>query len=202
MQQKQIEKIKNLYLSGCSIFETAEKVKMSSSGVRYILVKEKIKIRLRSDAVRIKHHKKLNSQTSFIPSKIPKNLKDLYFISLALYWGEGSKGGNTVAITNSDPQLILVFLRFLRKICKVDDKRLHILIHHHLDLDEKDLISYWSNLTKINKSQFYKSTLHKNISKNSTKSLKFGTISLRYSDSLLLGDILDRIEKLKISTLE
>lgn len=197
MTQSQKVKIKKLYISGHSISEVAEIVKMSSSGVKYILEKEKVEIRKRSDAVRIKHHRRLDSYTSFLPKKIPKHLNNLYFLGLALYWGEGAKSGNTVAITNSDPYLILTFLNFLNKICKVDYKRLHILIHHHEDQKEEKLIKYWSKLTKIDRSQFYKSALHVKISKGSTKSLEFGTISLRYADSLLLRDILAGIEKLK-----
>lgn len=197
MIQSQKEKIKKLYTSGHSISEVAKIMDKSSSGVKYILSKEKVEIRERSDAVRIKHHRRLKSYTSFLPEKIPKHLNDLYLLGLALYWGEGAKSGNTVAITNSDPSLILTFLDFLNRICKVDHKRLHILIHHHEDQKEEELIKYWSKLTKIDRSQFYKSTLHRKISKGSTKSLEFGTISLRYADSLLLRDILTGIEKLK-----
>lgn len=190
-------RIKNLYISGMSIAEVAKEIKMSSSGVRYQLRKENVVIRNRSVAVRIKHHKRLRSYSAILPKKIPKSLTTLYFIALALYWGEGSKTGNTVAIANSDPYIILTFLSFLRKICKVDNNRLHILIHYHPDQDENELISYWSSLTNIKASQFYKSTIHNTGKKHSTKSIKFGTISLRYADSLLQKEIMARIEALK-----
>lgn len=192
------KEIKKLYLSGLSISDVAKKVGRSPTGVRYILSKEFVKVRSISDGVRIKHHKRLNSYTSVVLEKIPKELEKLYYIGLALYWGEGSKSGNTVAITNSDPYLIRVFLDFLRKICKVDEKRLHLLIHYHSDQNERELINYWSKFTKINKDQFYTSTLHNGKSEGSTNRLKFGTISLRYADSILLKDILDRINKVRI----
>ena len=87
---------------------------------------------------------------------------------------------------------------FLRKICNVDESRLRILIHYHADQNEENLILFWSRLTKIDRSQFYVSTLHKGSLRGSTKRLKFGTISLRYSDSLLLQDILKSIDKIKV----
>lgn len=192
------KEIKQLYVSGLSISEVAKKVKRSPSGVKYILLNECVVMRSRADAVRIKHHKRLDSYSCTISKKIPKKLINLYNVGLALYWGEGSKTGNTVAIANSDPSLILTFLEFLKKICNVDEKRLHILIHYHADQNEDDLIIFWSNLTKINKSQFYLGTKHSKPAKDSTKRLKFGTISLRYADSLLLKDILGRIEHIKI----
>lgn len=193
------KKIKELYISGMSISEVAKKVKRSPSGVKYILVKECVKIRTRSNAVRIKHHRRLNSYSCVIPEKISRELINLYNVGLALYWGEGSKTGNTVALANSDPALIFTFLNFLRKVCKVDEKRLHILIHYYSDQNEQDLIKFWSDLTKIRKSQFYYGTVHKKTIKDSTKRLKFGTISLRYADSVLLRDILERIERIKVS---
>ena len=192
-----IQKIKDLYAAGSSIAEVAKRLDLSSSGVKYHLDKENVSIRNRSDAVRIKHHKRLNSFSVSIPKKIPKSLSNLTLIALALYWGEGSKTGNTVAIANSDPHIILTFLSFLKKVCKIDETRLHILIHHHPDQDEGELISYWSTLTGIKPSHFYKSTLHSSGKKNSTRNIKFGTISLRYADSILLKEILERIEMMK-----
>jgi hypothetical protein len=192
--------IKKLYSSGYSLSEVAVKVKMSSSGVKYILKKEKVQIRTRSDAVRIKHHKRLDSYSCSLPKKVPISLKKLYITGLALYWGEGSKTGNTVAIANSDPFLILTFLDFLRKVCHVDEKRLHILIHYHNDQNEKKLVTFWSNLTKIDKKQFYTSTIHTKVTKDSTKRLKFGTISLRYADSILHKDIVEGISSIKVKS--
>ncbi len=190
--------IKKLYRSGYSLSEIAQKMGTSSSGVKYILTKGGVKLRSRSDAIRIKHHKRLDSYSCTLPKKVPVSLKKLYVTGLALYWGEGSKTGNTVAIANSDPFLILTFLNFLRKVCHVDEKRLHILIHYHNDQNERDLVTFWSNLTKIDKKQFYVSTVHNKFKKDSTKRLKFGTISLRYADSLLHKDILEGINRIKV----
>lgn len=191
------EKIKELYLSGCSVQEISDRLKMSPSGIRYVLIKSDTKMRSRSEAVRMKHHKRLRSYGSTLPKNIPEELQSLYVAGLALYWGEGSKTSNTVAIANSDPDLVLVFLSFLRKLCHVDEKRLRVLLHYHEGQNEKDLLVFWSKITKIRKSQFYASTVHRK-SEGSTKRLEFGTVSLRYSDSFLLAEILNRIQVLKI----
>ncbi len=191
---------KNLYLSGLSIAGVAKRMKLSSSGVVYKLKKEKVILRNRSEAVRLLYNQSSGSYSTLLPKDIPKDLQTLYYVNLALYWGEGSKTGTTVALTNSDPDLVASFLIFLRRVCQIDEKRLHAVIHCHEDHNQEELLLFWSKVTKIPKNQFYKSTLHTSHKKrSSTKRLKFGTISLRYSDSLLLGNLLARIELLKES---
>ncbi len=195
--KKKEETIRELYLSSLSISEIGSRLSLSPSGVMYQLKKQGVPMRSRSEANRIKHNKMLDSFSAILPEDIPKTSLGLYLIALALYWGEGAKTSNTVAITNSDPEVIRTFLLFLRKICHIDDRRLRVLIHYHQNQNENELILYWSSLLVINPSQFYKSTLHKKSTKKSTNYLKFGTISLRYSDSLLHKEILARIKVLK-----
>lgn len=154
-------------------------------------------MRTRSDAVRLRHNTRLASHTSYFPDSIQKDLEHLYLVGLSLYWGEGSKTGNTIVITNSDPDIILIFVTFLRKVCHVDDTRLHPLIQHHSDQNQDDLVRFWSLLMNIPSSQFYKCTVKKSSSKESTKRLEFGTISLRYADSLLFKELLARVYSLK-----
>lgn len=195
--EKNIVIIKKLYTSGFSIAEISLKTSFSKSGIQYILKKEKVIMRTRSDAVRLQHHTRLSSYTSYFPDTIPQNLECLYFVGLSLYWGEGSKTGNTIVITNSDPDIILIFVTFLRKICHIDEKRLHLLIQCHSEQNQADLIRFWSLLTNVPTSQFYKCTVKKSSSKESTKRLEFGTISLRYADSLLFKELLVRVYSLK-----
>src|SRR3989338_6043342 len=64
--------------------------------------------------------------------------RDLLIIGTALYWAEGYKRpvvirGKTrtshrVSLTNSDPDLICIFLKFLREVCKVPNEKITIWI--------------------------------------------------------------------------
>jgi hypothetical protein len=45
----------------------------------------------------------------------------LHAVGCALFWAEGSKGRNSVTLTNSDPELVATFLRFLRECFAVPD---------------------------------------------------------------------------------
>ena len=57
-----------------------------------------------------------------------------------LYWAEGSKWRNSVLLTNADPELVELFVRFLRECYDVTDERLRFSVNcflgNGLGLDE------------------------------------------------------------------
>lgn len=53
----------------------------------------------------------------------------LWVAGTMLYWAEGAKTGHIVDFTNSDPQLIGLFVTFLRRICGVAEPRLRVLLY-------------------------------------------------------------------------
>ena len=106
-----------------------------------------------------------------------------------LYWGEGSKKGNTVAFANSDPLMIRMYMRFLRDICGVDKERIRAVIHYYDDHSSQELLCYWSRVTRIPAAQFYKPFLHAGTRGTYRKKSQYGTISVQYSDKKLLQTI-------------
>jgi len=50
-----------------------------------------------------------------------------------LYWAEGSKERNSVIVSNSDPELIGFFARFLREQFEVSDDRFRVLCNLFAD---------------------------------------------------------------------
>jgi len=105
--------------------------------------------------------------------------RELWLIGIALYWAEGHKekirSGN-VRFTNSDPQMIKLFLRWLRKICKISKKDIfcEIYLHETAAHREREIRKYWSKITNFPPIQFQKirwkkhkiNTKRKNIGKN------------------------------------
>jgi len=67
--------------------------------------------------------------------KFKINLKDkdreLLIKAIMIYWCEGSKGfkSNTVDLANCDPEMLKLFILFLRKICRVDESRIRIYLY-------------------------------------------------------------------------
>lgn len=106
-----------------------------------------------------------------------------------LYWAEGCKGRVTVKFANSDPDMVKLFLPFLREICGIWENRLKLLVHMYPDHDERHLIAFWSHVTKVPKENFYKSFVHEGKKGTYKKKSEHGTITVNYSDK----KVLDRI---------
>ncbi len=126
------------------------------------------------------------------------SLEELKLIGIILYLGEGGKTGGVVRLANSDPEVIKMTMRFLREICGVAESKFrgHIHTFAHADVDKTE--RYWSQITGIPRSQFYKTYVKPSsasLQKRST--LPFGTIDVCVCDKQLFLTIMGWIEKIK-----
>lgn len=109
--------------------------------------------------------------------------RDLKIIGTMLYWAEGGKTQRTVRFSNGDPEMIRVMMRFFREICKVEEQKLRGHIHIHENLDVGRAENYWSDITGIPKTRFYKTYNKPNISSKGTRtSLPYGVFDIYISD--------------------
>jgi len=118
--------------------------------------------------------------------------RDLFFVGLALYAGEGAKySRGNVSFYNSDPRLVQIMMRFFKKVCKVKDRKFkgHVLLHPHLDAGVAE--QYWSNISGIPLAQFQKtSQQHNKASKGKKDSLPMGTFMIGVYDTILFLKIM------------
>ena len=78
--------------------------------------------------------------------------QELRILALGLYWGEGGKTQKgAVRISNSDPEIILIMMRFFREICIVEEGKFRAGIHTHSVSQAKKAELYWSQITKNSK---------------------------------------------------
>jgi len=112
--------------------------------------------------------------------------RELMLIGAALYWGEGTKSDNlgrlpSLAFTNSDPTMVKVYLRFVRKIFKVPSVR-----------------------TGLPKDRFYVTTMVSRLSagKRNPRLLPHGTLALRVCDRKLFHHMKGMIRGLFDAKLE
>lgn len=103
-----------------------------------------------------------------------------------LYWAEGTKTGHVVDFTNSDPQLIVLFMTFLRGVCRVAESRLRVLLYMYADQDMGRLKSFWSELTGIPLQQFIKPYVRELTPNVSHRKMAWGLVHIRYADTRLL----------------
>jgi DNA-binding Lrp family transcriptional regulator len=180
-----------------SMAQIAEKLKLSPSTVRYWLDKNNVKRRTRSEAINDWYLTKFHKAPFQLKDRLSDSEQLLKVAGIMLYWGEGAKSGNVVKFTNSDPDMIKLFLKFLRNICGIDEKRLKALLHIYPDHNEKELLLFWIEETKIPKERFYKSYLHVGKKGTYKQKSKFGTLTINYPDKRLLKLILGWINGYK-----
>ena len=110
--------------------------------------------------------------------------RDLFILGLGLYWGEGYKTGNDeLGFTNSDPHIIQTYIQWLADIFNIPSNQLILRVSInsiHAPRIEK-VISFWSSLTQIPKTQFTKTSLIKTKIKKeySNNETHYGTLRVK-----------------------
>ena len=97
----------------------------------------------------------------------------------ALYAGEGSKG--ELSFANSDPEMVRFFCAWLRRFFEIDEGRLRVRVYLHLGLDLEAVEQFWSDLTRVPRSQFrkpYRAAPDPSIRRNKHE---FGCVYVRYT---------------------
>lgn len=188
----------NLYtIQKLSMQQIAEELKVSSSGVRHHLIKHGVARRSLSEAIFSLNTTKFGKEPFHLKSNLTASDKELLIAGTMLYWGEGTKGRGTVNFVNSNPEMIVIFLKFLRKICGISESRLKALIHLYPDHNEEDLINFWSKVTEIHQTRFYRSFVHEGRVGTYKRRSEYGTLSISYADKKLLTTILAWIVQIK-----
>ena len=122
-------------------------------------------------------------------SKMPfKNAKTGKLICGILYVCEGSKYPTTrcLSFANSDPKMIKFFLSMLRKYFNVDEKKFRCRVQQRCDQGSNELKRFWSSVTKIPLSQFYKNYADKRTEGKLTAKKDYkGVCTLQYFDTNL-----------------
>lgn len=122
--------------------------------------------------------------------------ENLLIAGIMLYWAEGTLKRDTIDLANSNPDIIKVFLKFLRRICGIDESRLRAYLYVFSDQNIEEIKEYWEKITGISKTQFIKPYVREIKSSSERKRrMKYGLIKIRYSDKRLLCIIKKWIEK-------
>ena len=112
---------------------------------------------------------------------------DLFMLGLGLYWGEGSKTvRGTIELSNTDPRIIQIFVLFLTKICGFQKSRLHAHVSVHSHIAHRPAEEYWSRISGIPTSQFYRTSVQKSRAGNGERDpLPCGTFSVSVHDTMM-----------------
>lgn len=122
-----------------------------------------------------KEAKKEFEQLKFFP---------LFLIGISIYWGEGDKiSKSLVRISNVDPLLIRIFVRFLKEICGVKKEKIRASVLIYPDLDENICKGYWVGKSELLEKNFNKSILIQG--RHKTRRLTYGVCTITVSSTYL-----------------
>lgn len=197
MSKIPLSKLKTLrklyYAQHYTMSEVARHLDVSLDSVIYFMRHHDLKRRNLSEASAVAFTKKK-------PSFVKKTLKsfedkELAAIGAMLYWGEGYKGDKASGIdfANSDPEMISMFLKFLRNTYEIDEKRLRVFMYCYANQNLEEIKQFWVRLTKIPIDQFTKPYIRKDFRLYGRK-MRYGLIHIRYSDKKLLLEVKKLIE--------
>lgn len=105
-----------------------------------------------------KWKKSIREQVRHFGTYAYKNPETGKLICGLLYLCEGAKypSSRYLYFGNSDPNIVSAFLALLRKYYNIDEGKLRFDIAYRWDQDFEKLKNYWSKLTRIPKTKFFK----------------------------------------------
>lgn len=187
------QRVKNLYSNGLSGSQISRVTKIDIRQVYRILARLGVSRRSSAEQNKINF---LKSPLSFkMKEKFSVDERELLVAAVMLYYGEGAKTNKTVDLANADPKVLKVFLNFMRNICGVDEKRLRFYLYCFSNQDSGKLIKFWCKYLHVDKRNFTKPYV-RSADSSLLRTMPYGVLHIRYSDSRLLKLILNLIEEL------
>lgn len=117
--------------------------------------------------------------------------REVKLIGSALYWAEGYKKGNwAVLFCNSDPEMVMIMMRFYREVCKVPEEKFKPNVQIHPNITEFKARKYWSQISNIPEEKFRKTLYQVPRSsqyKKPANILPYGTFRLTIFDVKLVN---------------
>ena len=137
------------------------------------------------------------------------NERDIFILGVSLYWAEGYKRPivekgkikthHPVSLTNSDHELVKIFLKFLRETCQVPEEKITGEIRVYEHHNEAYLLNFWSKATNIPFNRL--KTIKNGVSISSQRVRPYnilpnGTIQIRVNSTNLYHKIMGWIDGL------
>src|SRR4030042_301237 len=84
----------------------------------------------------------------------PLSKYELLLIGAALYWAEGYNRQDKVpspyiSFGNSNPDMVVLFLRFLREVLRIPEEKLRPTVQIHHNIKPESAIKFWARITDI-----------------------------------------------------
>jgi transcriptional regulator with XRE-family HTH domain len=124
----------------------------------------------------------------------------LHLAGVMLYWTEGAKSGNQVCFSNSDPEMVKLFVVFLKRyfgLCGSDMRISCHLFADHLDR-QREVEQFWLDVAGLPETSLRKSVVNlysRSSKRKRIKKLPYGTCQLVVSRTAVLQSIYGSIQE-------
>jgi hypothetical protein len=125
----------------------------------------------------------------------------LYVTGCMLYWAEGARSRNRVVFTNSDPEMVRLFVEFLRSSFDVSDERFRVTCNLFADHERRQLEieDFWLETLALPRTSLCKSTVNRYSrysQKKRTNKLPYGTCRVVIHSTEIAQTIYGSIQEL------
>jgi hypothetical protein len=122
----------------------------------------------------------------------------LHQMGCMLYWAEGARSRNQLAFTNSDPEMVDVFVHFLRRCYGVSDERIALRVNVHLGngLSLEEIEAWWLTRLGLPRPCLRPSMVNRpsRASQRKRRTLPYGTVRIVVSSTALVQSIFGAIQ--------
>src|SRR3954451_14924427 len=114
-------------------------------------------------------------------------------------WAEGAKHRNTLRFTNSDPEMVRLFVRFVRKYFEIDDDAIRVtcnLFADHIER-QREIERFWLEVANLPETCLCKSSVNvysKYSQKKRRNKLPYGTCRVSVSRTAIVEAIYGAIQ--------
>ncbi|MCB9453581.1 MAG: hypothetical protein H6672_19285 [Anaerolineaceae bacterium] len=116
-----------------------------------------------------------------------------------LYWGEGEKSRNCFGLADSDPDMMVFFLKFLHESLQVEDQgiALQIICYLNNGLTQEEIEAYWLDALELPRECLRKTivNLRPRSSQQKGRKLLYGMCNLRVFDTRLVQHVFGAIQE-------
>jgi len=112
-------------------------------------------------ALRAKRIVRENRVYSEAEKEFKEYIKDPFFsVGILLYWAEGAKKNNFFAFINSDPNMVNLMLKWVKKYFHSEAALLNYRLFIHFPYKNENCEEYWARFLNVSPENFYK-TIYK-----------------------------------------
>jgi transposase-like protein len=123
----------------------------------------------------------------------------LHLAGCMLYWGEGAKARNSLTLANSDPDMLIYFMKFIREalLAEVENVAIRIICYLGNNLTVQEIEGFWLERLELPSSCLKNTTVNRQpvSSQQKGRKLLYGTCEVAIHNTRLVQQVFGAIQE-------